>query len=118
VFNIGSQELLVILVLVFLLFGPRHIPEVARALGKGLGDVQRALRGVEENVRRATDDLPRRVDAPESPVGSIPRRAVRDPEALAGPTASDGPPEIAAASEPPGRLDGPAPGEPRRTEPT
>lgn len=62
-FNIGSQELLIILLLVFLLFGPRHIPEVARTLGKGLGDVQRAMRGVEDNMRRAASEIPRAVDA-------------------------------------------------------
>jgi TatA/E family protein of Tat protein translocase len=59
VFNVGSQELLVVLLLVFLLFGPRHIPEVAHALGKGLGDLRRAIQGVEDNVRRAGGDLPR-----------------------------------------------------------
>ncbi len=56
VFNIGSQELLIILLLVFLFFGPRHLPEVARTLGKGLGDFQRTLRGVEDNVRRASEE--------------------------------------------------------------
>ncbi len=58
-FNIGSQELLVVLLLVFLLFGPRHIPEVAHALGKGLGDLRRAIQGIEDNVKRAGGDLPR-----------------------------------------------------------
>jgi sec-independent protein translocase protein TatA len=59
VFNIGTQEVLVVLLLVFLLFGPRHIPEVAHALGKGLGDFRRALQGIEDNVKRAGGDLPR-----------------------------------------------------------
>jgi len=58
VFNVGSQELLIVLVLVFLLFGPRHIPEVARTLGKGLGELKRTLHGVEESVRRTTTELP------------------------------------------------------------
>ena len=58
-FNVGSQELLVVLLLVFLLFGPRHIPGVAHALGKGLGDLRRAMEGVEASVRRAGGDLPR-----------------------------------------------------------
>ena len=57
-FNVGSNELLIILVLVFLLFGPRHIPEVARTVGKGLGDIRRTLQGVEDGVRRTTGELP------------------------------------------------------------
>ena len=43
-FNVGSQELLIVLVMVFLLFGPRHIPEVARTLGKGMGELKRTLK--------------------------------------------------------------------------
>lgn len=58
-FNIGSQELLLILLLVFLFFGPRHMPGVARTLGKGLGDFQRTLRGVEDNFRKVTDETDR-----------------------------------------------------------
>ena len=57
-FNVGSQEILIVLVLVFLLFGPRHIPEVARTIGKGLGELKRTLHGVEESVRRTTSELP------------------------------------------------------------
>lgn len=88
-FNIGSQELLIILLIVFLLFGPKHIPDVARALGKGLGDIQRSLRGVEESVRRAAEDRPfagRNSPALPPPIpgrGSIP--------------AASGPPETADA---------------------
>ncbi len=70
-FNIGSQEFLFILLLVFLLFGPRHIPEVARTLGKGLGDFQRAMRGMEEGVRRAANEIPRVTE--EDPVSPVPQ---------------------------------------------
>ena len=58
VFNVGTQELLIIFVLVFLLFGPRHIPEVARTVGKGLGEIRRTLQGVEDSVRRSATELP------------------------------------------------------------
>ena len=56
--NIGSQEILIILLLVFLLFGPRHIPQVASSLGKGLGEIRRTLLGIEESVRRSVSELP------------------------------------------------------------
>lgn len=62
-FNIGSQEVLVILLLVFVLFGPRHIPDVAHALGKGLGDLRRALQGIEDAGRRFEGETPRAGDA-------------------------------------------------------
>lgn len=56
--NVGSQEILIVLVLVFLLFGPRHIPEVAQTLGKGIGELKRTLGGVEEGIRRTASELP------------------------------------------------------------
>ncbi len=96
-FNIGSQELLIILLLVFLLFGPKHIPDVARALGKGLGDLQRGLHGVEENVRRAAEDLPRAGSSsslrPPPRADIVPARAGTDDPSPPS-AASGGPSEV------------------------
>jgi TatA/E family protein of Tat protein translocase len=106
VFNVGSQELLVVLLLVFLLFGPRHIPEVAHALGKGLGDLRRAIQGIEDNVRRAGGDLPRfprdlddLVDAPPA------RRPLTSVDLPAGPTV----PELPGAESPADEREGKEP---------
>ncbi len=50
-FNVGTQELLLILLAVLLLFGAKRIPEVARALGKGLGDFKDAMSGIERELK-------------------------------------------------------------------
>ena len=50
-FNIGTQELLILLLVVLILFGAKRIPEVARALGKGVGDFREALSGVERELK-------------------------------------------------------------------
>lgn len=42
-FGIGSTELLVILLIVLILFGASRLPEVGRALGKGIRNFRRAL---------------------------------------------------------------------------
>jgi TatA/E family protein of Tat protein translocase len=86
-FGVESKELLIILFAVLILFGPKRIPEVARALGKGLGDVRDALSGIERDVRHAADSL----TAPETrpipgdgalpvaaPGRSVPGRALED----------------------------------------
>lgn len=50
-FNIGTQELLVILLIALLLFGAKRIPEVARSFGKGLHDFREAMSGFEREIR-------------------------------------------------------------------
>jgi TatA/E family protein of Tat protein translocase len=57
-FNIGTQELLIILLVVLLLFGAKRIPEVARSLGKGLGDFRDAMSGVERELKGGLQNPP------------------------------------------------------------
>ena len=57
--NIGSGELLVILFLVFIFFGPKKLPELGKNLGKGIREFKKAMRGVQqdiENVTKLDDD--------------------------------------------------------------
>lgn len=51
----GPVEIILILVVVFLLFGARKLPE----MGKGLGEGLRELRHAGRELTRSTDDLPR-----------------------------------------------------------
>jgi sec-independent protein translocase protein TatA len=52
--NIGGSELLVVLLVVFLFFGPKNLPSIGRSVGKGVQEFRRALRGVEDDLRSAT----------------------------------------------------------------
>ncbi|MBW2085451.1 MAG: twin-arginine translocase TatA/TatE family subunit, partial [Deltaproteobacteria bacterium] len=45
-FGIGTPELLIILVIALVVIGPKHLPDMAKALGRGIGE-----------FRRATDEL-------------------------------------------------------------
>jgi sec-independent protein translocase protein TatA len=42
-FGLGAPELIVILVVALLIFGPGKLPEIGGALGKGIRDFKKAL---------------------------------------------------------------------------
>lgn len=46
--RLGATELLLILAVVILLWGPSKLPELGRALGRGIHDFRRELHGTSE----------------------------------------------------------------------
>ena len=50
---VGWNELVVILVIVLVIFGPRRLPELAEAMGKSIRKFKEASREVEEEVTSA-----------------------------------------------------------------
>jgi TatA/E family protein of Tat protein translocase len=50
---IGGPEMMVIFIIVLLLFGAKKIPELARGLGKSLGEFKRARDEFEDEIRTA-----------------------------------------------------------------
>ena len=52
--NIGGSELLVILFVVFIFFGPKKLPELGKNLGKGIRQFKDAMRGVQDDIEKAT----------------------------------------------------------------
>ena len=51
--TLGGPEIAVIFVIVLLLFGAKKIPELARGLGKSMGEFKRARDEFEDEIRRA-----------------------------------------------------------------
>jgi sec-independent protein translocase protein TatA len=55
-FNIGTGELILIIVVIIILFGAKKIPELAQGVGKGLKEFKKAMRDVETEIKSADTD--------------------------------------------------------------
>jgi len=59
----GGFEFVFILFIAFLLFGPKKLPEIARVLGKGLGELRRASNELKNSLEDEIRNLDREVQA-------------------------------------------------------
>jgi TatA/E family protein of Tat protein translocase len=53
-FDISAGELMVILLVAFIVFGPSRIPEVARKIGRGINEVRRASDEIKREISKET----------------------------------------------------------------
>ena len=56
-FGIGMPELLLILALALIVLGPKKLPELARALGKGMAELRRATDEIKDEFRQMENDI-------------------------------------------------------------
>ncbi len=56
-FDLGIQELILIFVVALLVFGPKKLPELSRALGRGVRELKIALRGVRDSFEEAESQI-------------------------------------------------------------
>ncbi len=55
-FGIGTWELIVILVIVLILFGPKKLPELARTLGRAIHDLRHSANTLKQEVESDTSE--------------------------------------------------------------
>jgi len=100
-FGIGLPELMVILVVALLVFGPTKLPELARSLGRGLAEFRRASSDLRQSFTEATEEP--QIDTPKPKPPSAPVEAApSEPEAgvleeRGGPPPAAGTPEAPAS---------------------
>ena len=51
-FGIGFSELIVILIIALIVVGPKRLPEIARLIGKTIGELRRAADDVKYSIER------------------------------------------------------------------
>jgi len=105
-FGIGFQEMLIILVVVLIFFGPKRLPDLAKSLGKGIAEFKKASeevrKGIEDAVKEeSTEEAPKPPEdlssygkAPESaPAPSVPAKPESAPPTEVPAPASGTPPD-------------------------
>jgi sec-independent protein translocase protein TatA len=55
---IGTSELILILIAALFLFGPTKLPELARSMGKAVGEFKKAQMETEYDLKRLDSDKP------------------------------------------------------------
>jgi sec-independent protein translocase protein TatA len=64
VFNIGPTELIVILVIALIVFGPKRLPEIGRTMGKSLRELRKATDDIKGTFSGTVDDIDDEWDDP------------------------------------------------------
>jgi TatA/E family protein of Tat protein translocase len=85
-FGIGMPELVVIMVIALIIIGPSKLPDLARALGKGLAEFRKATQEIkdslnlDEELKEAKQDLVDSFSGLDSPKDLLSSNAVKEKE--------------------------------------
>ena len=102
-FGIGMPELLLILALALIVIGPKKLPDIAKALGKGLAEFRRATDELKTSFNEETrtaetrDKLIR--DGKISPPGSMPPSGPEEEKGETSPSEAEAPPAKTAEKD-------------------
>ena len=55
--SLGGPEMIMIFVVILLLFGAKKLPELARGIGKSMGEFKKARDDFEREITRAEDEV-------------------------------------------------------------
>ena len=66
--NIGFGELLLIVFVIIVFFGPKKIPDIAKGLGKGIAEFRKAMRDVQTELTKPVTEV-----KPPDPPSSTPK---------------------------------------------
>ena len=87
---LGIWEILAIMVVILLVFGPRRLPEMAKGIGQSVREFRKGIRDMKDDF--AKDDAPKRatvVEGPASPVVPQVSVSVAAPKAAAAETTKE-----------------------------
>lgn len=76
--NLGPAEILVIMVVALLVFGPARLPEMGRQVGAAMRELRRMQANLRRELDDALDEAP--ADTAPGPRSTTPRAAIEEPD--------------------------------------
>lgn len=61
-FGLGFGELVLIFLIALIFIGPKKLPELAKGLGQGIRDFQRAAKGLTDQIQEDTQTPPQKLE--------------------------------------------------------
>lgn len=82
IFGIGLPEMILIMLVALLIFGPKKLPEIGRSMGKAIKGFQDASREFESEFKREAERLEQPTTAESAPATSSATLSSQSPEAV------------------------------------
>ena len=103
---IGTQDMILFFVLMLLLFGAKKLPELARGVGKAMGEFKKARDEFEREITHAVNQAENEVVKPPTPAAipapaAVPTTPPNCPVSDNSPLATPGPTPTAPATHDP-----------------
>lgn len=81
---IGWQELVIVLIIALVIFGPKRLPEIGKSLGKGIKEFKKSTTELQEQITKeepevATVEKTETVESAGQPVTAPEPKAVPEP---------------------------------------
>ncbi len=71
--SIGAPELIILLVVLLLVFGPKRLPEMGRSVGRGIREFKDSVSGNEKPEEQQANHPP--AEVPASPESSVTKKS-------------------------------------------
>ncbi len=88
-FGIGTGEILIVLVIALLLLGPKEIPKIARTIGRGMRELERAKDELKQTIEfeaerdeadstktQDSEEPPKKDSNPPDDLGNLPSKRI------------------------------------------
>jgi len=77
--NIGFPEILVVLIIALIIFGPKRLPELGRSMGKGIREFRSSISGKDDDdEEEASSSKPAQIEGADKPAEPVEGEVVTD----------------------------------------